>query len=209
MGIRVVYGDDRVGAEKAIKRELGDELEVFEGENLSKEGLFGIFLGGTLFVPAERKILVKSLGENREIFEEFGEKLDEFAKTSNEVIIWEEKLDKRTATYKKLKAAGVEMREYKRDEAIDARMVFGIYDLALRDGDKAICKIEEIEKTEDPYKFFGLLVAQALKKLEWRPKGIKEKRVLLELSKADMLMKTSSMEPWLIVKMVIRQISLL
>jgi len=39
-----------------------------------------------------------------------------------------------------------------------------------------------------------------LKKLERNPKGKKEKRALGELSRLDVLMKTTGNEPWLLIK---------
>ena len=79
------------------------------------------------------------------------------------------------------------------------RKVFSIYDAALVDGKQAVKLLEEIESEQDPYMFFGLLVSQAIKKFEWR-QGMKEKRVLQELSKVDMQMKTTAVEPWLLIK---------
>ena len=55
--------------------------------------------------------------------------------------------------------------------------------------------------------FFGLMVSQALKKLEWKPNGAKEKRALGKLSELDMLMKTTSIEPWVLVKGFLTQLS--
>ena len=61
-------------------------------------------------------------------------------------------------------------------------------------------ELEKIERTQDPYMFFGLMVSQALKKLEWRPQGTKEKRSLKELSIIDMQMKSTAVEPWMLIK---------
>ena len=61
-------------------------------------------------------------------------------------------------------------------------------------------ELEKIEQTQDPYMFFGLMVSQALRKLEWRPQGTKEKRVLRELATVDMQMKSTAVEPWMLIK---------
>lgn len=208
MGIRIFTGEDRGTISERIKRELGEDYEVYEGENLGSGDLSGIFLGETLFGGgAPRKILIKDLGENKEAFNEFSERIEEFLGTDAEVVIFETKVDKRLAATKKITRAGVEIVEFKKKESADFRAVFNIYDLALRDGTKAVKELEKIEAEQDPYMFFGLLVSQALKKLEWEPNGKKEKRALLELSKTDMLMKTTSVEPWVVVKSFLLRLS--
>lgn len=78
-------------------------------------------------------------------------------------------------------------------------MVFGVLDMALRDGRRAVAQVEQIELEQDPYMFFGLLVTQALKKFEQRG-GVREKRLLKELAKLDMEMKTTGLEPWMLIK---------
>ena len=209
MGIRIFTGTDRIKAQTEIKRVLGEGYEVFEGEELDNESLGNIFLGATLFNVGQRKVLIKDIGENKEVLGELVRRINEFVKTEAEVIIWEGKLDKRSVAFKTLKKLGIEIREYEQAAAIDMREVFKIYDFAMRDGQKAVEELERIEEKEDPYMFFGLMVSQALKRLEQRPNGRKEKRVLLELSKADVLMKTTSLEPWLIVKGLLRRFSTL
>ena len=109
--------------------------------------------------------------------------------------------------YKKLGQAGVEVKEFKRGEEIDMRAVFNIYNIALRDGKWALEEIEKIENKQDPYMFFGLMVAQALKQLEWRPNGAREKRIVKELGEVDMEMKTTAREPWIIVKSFLVRLS--
>ena len=200
VGIRVFTGDDRVKISEEVVKVLGGNYEVFEGENLANSDLPSIFLGATLFSEGARKVLVKDLSENKEVFEEFARRIDEFLKTDAEIVVWETKLDKRLTSVKTLVAAGVEIREFKLNASVDMRAVFNIYDLALRDGAKAVAELEKIEKTQDPYMFFGLMVSQALKKLEWRPNGAKERNVLRELAAVDMQMKSTAVEPWKLVK---------
>ena len=78
--------------------------------------------------------------------------------------------------------------------------------MAMRDGKKAVEMVEKIEKTQDPYMFLGLLTSQALKRFEWK-QGEKEKRVLKELSKLDIQMKSTTFEPWLLLKSFLLQVS--
>ncbi|MBR3233186.1 hypothetical protein IKF74_02835 [Candidatus Saccharibacteria bacterium] len=200
MGIRIFTGDDRVKISETVTKELGEGYEVFEGEGLTMSDLSGIFLGATLFSIEVRKILIKDLGENKEVFEELVRRIEEFLKTDAEVVIWETKLDKRLAATKALMKAGVEVREFKAVAKVDMRAVFNIYDMALRDGAGAVAELAKIENEQDPYMFFGLMVSQAIKKLEWRPDGAHEKRILKELAKVDMQMKSTAVEPWMLVK---------
>ena len=209
VGIKIFTGEDRVRAQVAIRKELGEDYEVFEGESLTVNDLPGIFLGVTLFSSGERKILVKDLGENREVLADLAGKIGEFAKTDAKVIIWETKLDKRLATTKALTKAGVEVREFKAEEPVDMKVVFDIYNMALRDGSRAVKELEKIESKQDPYMFFGLMVSQAVKKLEWKPSGAKEKKILKELAKVDMQMKSTAVEPWMLVKSFLLRVATL
>lgn len=193
--IKVFYGENRDGAERQIKSLLGEDYEVFEGENLILTDLPSIFLGTSLFGTEKRRILLKNLTENSEVWA----KIADYAETEHEVIIWEPKVDKRSVTYKNLKAAGVEMQEFANFARPDTRVVFGIFEMALRDGAKAVTEVEKIETTQDPYLFFGLMVTQALKKFQ-NVGGARERKILKELAKLDMQMKTSTMEAWLLVK---------
>ncbi len=200
VGIRVFTGDDRVKISDEVRRVLGEGYEVFEGENMVVGDLPSLFLGGSLFTVGGRRILIKDLGENKEVFDDFAEKIAEFLKTDAEVVIWETKLDKRLVATKALVKAGVEVKEFKLSAPVDMRAVFNIYDMALRDGARAVVELEKIESTQDPYMFFGLMVSQALKKLEWRPNGVREKKILRELAEVDMQMKSTAVEPWMLVK---------
>ena len=134
--IRIFTGDDRKQAFLEIKRVLGLNYEVFEGERVEPALLPSIFLGTSL-LSEKRAILVKDLGENRESFQAFIEGIEGFLKTDAEVILWETKLDKRTTAFRELKKQGIEIREFKEVATVDVRRVFGIYDLAMRDGKKA------------------------------------------------------------------------
>lgn len=194
--LRIFYGENRLEAEKKIKALLGESYEVFEGENLELTDLPSIFQGTSLFGVEKRKILLKEVGANSAIWE----KVVDYVDTEHEVVVWETKLDKRSAGYKRLKDAGVEMVEFPALKKPEMNLVFGILDTALRDGPKAVEAVEKIETDQDPYMFFGLLVTQALKKYENSGARGKEKRLLKELAKLDMQMKTTGVEPWMLVK---------
>lgn len=193
--LRVFVGEDRVSAETALKRLIGGNYEVFEGETLVVGDLPSIFQGTSLFETGKRRILLKNVSENGAVWE----KIAEYAGTEHEVVVWELKADKRSVGYKNLKTAGVEIQEFALKAKPEAKMVFGVLDMALRDGKRAVARVEQIELEQDPYMFFGLLVTQALKKFEQRG-GVREKRLLKELAKLDMEMKTTGLEPWMLIK---------
>ncbi len=207
MGIRIYTGDDRVKIGEQVVKDFGEGYEVFEGESLSHESLPSLFLGGSLFAVGKRKILIKDFSENMDAWNFFVENIKTFLTSDAEVIIWEAKLDKRLASTKVILKAGVEVREFKLPDLIDTRAVFNIYDIALSDGEKAVRELEKIDKTQDPYMFFGLMVSQALKKIEWRPRGAKEKRTLKELGVVDMQMKSTAIEPWMLIKSFLLRLS--
>ncbi len=200
--LRVFAGEDRLGAERAIRRILGEDYEVFEGEKLSENDLPSIFQGMTLFgggAGEVRRILLKDLSENAAVWA----KMLDYANTDHEVIIWETKIDKRSAGYKRLKELGVRVEEFALAKKPEANLVFGILDTAMRDGPAAVKMVEKIELEQEPFMFFGLMVTQAIKKFEQRA-GEKEKRVLRMLAELDMQMKgegaSSEVEPWGLVK---------
>lgn len=200
--LSVFWGENRLDAEKAVKRTLGTDYEVFEGENLTVADLPSIFRGTSLFGTDKRQILLKELGENKEVWE----KIPDYLGTEHDVVIWESKLDKRSAVYKAMNAIGVKMQEFPAKKNPDANAVFNILDMALRNGLLAVKMVEKIELGQDPYMFFGLLVTQATKKLEYRA-GNREKRLLKELAELDVQMKTTSVEPWLLVKSFLLRVS--
>lgn len=200
--LKVYYGGNRLEAEKAIKRALGEGYEVYEGESLRVEDLPSIFQGTSLFEAGERRILLKDLGENPVVWE----KIVDYAETEHNVIVWEMKLDKRSAGYKRLKEAGVELVEYPERKKPEMNLVFNILDTALVDGEKAVAMVEKIELEQDPYMFFGLMVTQALKKFEMTGGGRKERRLVKELAKTDLLMKGSGMEAWVLIKSLLLRV---
>ena len=201
--IRVFYGDDRVTARRQIDRQLGADYEVIEGESLTVGDMPSVFLGTSLFAE-ERAILVKDLSENKECWAI----LPQFvAECPHNVVLWETKLDKRSATYKALsKDKAVEFKEFKLAEDPDKGLVFDIFDMALRgDGKGAVAACEKIELTNDAFMFMGLMTTQAIKKLQYNnPKAVSAIKILAQ---ADMDMKTSGLEPWEAVKIALLKIA--
>ena len=198
--IRVFYGDDRVAARKQIDRQLGDDYEIIEGESLMVGDMPSVLLGTSLFAT-ERKILVKDLSENKECWAMLPQFIDG---CPHNIVIWETKLDKRSATYKEL-AKAVEFKEFKLAEDPDKKLVFDILDMAFRsDGKGAVKACEKIELTNDAFMLVGLMTTQAIKKLQYNnPKAVKAMKIL---AKADMDMKTSNLEPWEAVKIALLKI---
>lgn len=198
--LKIFYGDDRVRAQSKIKKILGNDYEVIEGAELSEMDLPSIFFGTSLLAE-ERKILIKDLSAVSENWE----KLIEYIDTPHTIIIWEEKLDKRTATYKKIvKLAEIE--EFKKPEQVDRGLAFDIYDVALRDGKKAIIMLDRAELTDDPYQIVGAWAWKAVDNFK-RYGGAKEKRALKELSRLDINMKTTSLSPWTLLRAFLLQVS--
>ncbi len=197
--IKVFYGSDRKKIDAEVKKILGTDYEVFDGENLKKEDIVNVFLGTSLFAE-KRKILLKDLTPARgEQGEDLYEEIAKYVDTPHTIVIWETNVSQKK-TYKDfLKSKNVEAKKFDLADKVDMRAVFNIYDTALVDGERAVKMLTELQDKQDPYMFFGLLVSQAIKKYEWR-QGAKEKRVLKELSKVDMQMKTTAVEPWYLVK---------
>ena len=198
--IRIFTGDDRVGAGKEIKRLLGEGYEVIDCADLTVNNLPQIFQGTTLFNTGTRHILLRDFTANSSIYPE----LPKYLNTPHEIILLETKLDKRTATYKDIKNQ-VEIKEFKLPPSTDFRIVFDIYRVAKRDGKKAVEMLKKIEKDEDPIRFTGLLVSQALKDFNQK-QGTKEKTTLKLLGKLDIDLKSSKIDPWLLVESFLLQL---
>ena len=78
--------------------------------------------------------------------------------------------------------------------------------MAKRDGAKAVEMTKKIMDDTDPYMFFGAIASLAITDFSYK-QGTKEKRVLTELSKLDNLMKSSSIQPWLLLQSFLLQLS--
>lgn len=191
--LKIFTGENRIAAKTEIDRLLGPNHETIDGINLEPSDLPSIFKGGTLFATT-RNILIRDLSENKPVFE----KLPDYIETPHNIIIQELKLDKRSTTYKAIKDK-IEIKEFIQPKNPNLRLVFDIYKIAKTDGKKALQILSSIKSEEDPIMFFGLLASQAIKDYELH-QGTKEKRVLKELAKVDLQMKSSPIEPWLLVE---------
>lgn len=209
--IKIFYGDDRVKISEEVRRIFGAEYEVIEGEKAEFSEVLDACLGMSLFggsanggfeggFSGGRKILIKDLSKNTAVWEKFCEKVGDFL-DKNAVIVWEEKFDKRLKVNKDLIATGVEVREFKMIDAgaADAKLVFEILDMAMVNGKRAVEILEKIEKNQDPFMLVGLFTTQAIKKYGVR-QGVRERELLKKLAKLDMDMKSSGIEPMMLVK---------
>lgn len=200
--IKVFYGEDRVKARKMIDRLLGGDYEVIEAENLTTSDMASVFLGTSLFGD-RRKILLKDLSLNKECWEMTPNFV---ADCPHDIILWETKLDKRSATYKALsKDKNIEFKEFALAEDPNTKLVFDILDAAMRGDNGTIKMCEKIEQTNDPYMFMGLMVSQAIKKLQFN--NAKAAKALKVLAQTDIDMKSTGIEPWKLIKMALLKIS--
>ena len=200
--IRIFYGDNRVMAQKVIKQQLGD-YEIIEADKIQRDDMPSVFLGTSLFGET-RSILIKDLSENKECWE----LLPNFIEgCPHHIVIWETKLDKRSAVYKSLsKNKFVELKEFKMAEDPNKKLVFDIFDTAFRgDGKKAVQMVEKIEVTNDPFSFMGLMTTMAIKKLLYN--NSRAAGAIKILAQADLDMKSTSIEPWTIVKTALLKIA--
>jgi hypothetical protein len=199
--IKIFYGNDRQKAQLAVVKVLGKEYEVIEAENITRGDMDSIFRGTSLFGET-RKILLKSLNENKECWEMLPEYLD----TTHEMVIWLSALDKRSVVYKAIaKQKNVEIKEFAQDMKVERFFAFKIADEAFAGhGAKAVKMCEQIETTDDAYMTMGAIISQAAKRLETKnPKAV---RAIKILAKADMDMKSASVDAWNIVKISLLKI---
>ena len=200
--IKLFYGEDRIKAKQAIEKFLGHDYEVIDCAELTPNDLPTIFLGNSLFV-SERSILLRDFTANKSIYEH----LPEYLNTPHKIVLFETKLDKRSSTYKAIKDK-LDIKEFPLVKNQNFNLVFDIYRTAKRDGQKSLQMLAKIKQDEDPVMFFGLLVSQALKDFSaTNGKGIKERKILKELAKTDLQMKTAKTEPWLLVESFLLRLS--
>lgn len=196
--IKIFTGDDRIRAKTEIEKYLGKNYEVIDGVDITPSDLPSIFLGSSLFVET-RNILIRDFFLNKTL----PEHLLGYLSTPHNIIIFELKLDKRSAVYKAIKDK-IEIKEFSAPKS--PTVIFDIYKTAKMNGKKAASMVEDIKHSEDPMMFFGLLVSQAIKDYNLR-QGNKEKRVLKELSQLDLNLKSTSLEPWLLIQSFLLRLS--
>lgn len=88
----------------AIVADFSGTPERIEGSTLTLARLPDLFMGGTLFA-SERLVIITGLSEQAALWAVLPEWLEKVSDETHVVLI-EEKIDKRTSTYKALKAAG-------------------------------------------------------------------------------------------------------
>lgn len=198
--IKVFYGDDRVRAKQAISKFLGEDYEIIDATDLTPSDLPSIFLGQTLFVDT-RKIMIRDFFANTAV----SEQLANYLQTPHDIAIFDLKIDKRKDAYKAVKDQ-IEFQEFTLPKNPNLRLVFDIYKTAKHDGLKSIKLLEKIKSEEDPMMFLGLLASQALKDFDAR-QGIKEKKIMKALAKTDLQMKSTSIDPWLLIESFLLEVS--
>lgn len=205
--IEVFYGDDRVGVERAIRQQFGDDFETIEAENLSVFDLDSVFYGGSLFTAGmERKIVIKNLSENKECFARISRYFD----TSHAVILWESTLDKRSVTVKTLVAdKRVGIKEFKlaplEASQKDRFYNFKIFEMAYRGEVRQALKMcEEVERTVAPQLVLGAWTTSACKELERsgteHKRGARAGRALKVLAETDLKIKSADLDGWALLK---------
>lgn len=102
--ITVLTGDNSFELARAldvIRAEFVGIPEQYEGEDLELAQLPDLLLGGTLF-SNERLVIIKSLSDNKKLWDVLPEWLEK-SDGDTHVVLVEPKPDKRTKTYKELK----------------------------------------------------------------------------------------------------------
>lgn len=110
--ITVLVGENSFEVSEELRRQtdgFSGESERYDGETLDHSKIADLFGGQTLF-SEERQIIIRDLSKNSTLWSQMDTLVDRIADTTH-VILVEEKLDKRTATYKMFKSAGV-LREF-------------------------------------------------------------------------------------------------
>ncbi len=203
--IKVIYGDDRIRAKQEIAKTLGENYEVIDCADLTEQDVPSIFLGTTLFDEGPRHILLRDFTANKALADHLTEHLADYANTPHQIILFETKLDKRSVFYKTLKDK-LDFKEFATPTTNKFSELQDIYRTARRDGKKAIALLQKIEHEEDPIMFFGFLVSQAMKDFSSTP-GAREKQTLKTLAAIDLQMKSSTVEPWLLVESALLALS--
>lgn len=110
--ITVLTGDNSFEIERALSARMAafdGAAEKLDGSTLELKQLPDLLMGGTLFASS-RLVVIRGLAENKSLWTDFS---DWLGRVSDDVrlVLVEAKLDKRTKTYKELKAAA-DVQEY-------------------------------------------------------------------------------------------------
>ncbi len=193
--IHLFYGENRMKSEEDARKILGDNYEVIDAENLEITDLPTIFMGASLFDTDARRTLIKSLADNKALFEEIEKYLD----TPHEIVILENKIPGTWTSLKNLKKIDkIDLKENKIeiDDSIKW-LSFNIFSDAMKNPKKALETLRKNEETEDPYAMVGAWTTCAIKNLKTSPNA-RNKKIIKDLAKIDMLIKTTSYSnnPW-------------
>ena len=149
----VFTGDDRERILKEIRKILGEDYEVFDGEKLGLQDLVNICQGMSLF-SEKRKILIRDLTPARkdegEVGIDFYAELIKYVNTPHTIVIFETTKSRKKSFSEFKKAHGVKFFEYKVFQD-DFKRLSGILDLAFKDGKKAVLELRKMEDKTDPY----------------------------------------------------------
>ncbi|MFC2385772.1 MAG: hypothetical protein ACFNPW_02980 [Candidatus Nanosyncoccus sp.] len=208
--IYLIDGDDRKKAEQTARDFLGNNIEVIDADVLEKNDLVSIFQGTTLFEET-RHILIKDLSLKKDLFLE----LPKFIKTEHQVVILEQKIDKRNAIYKELLDAAksnpekVKIENFKLPEQVDIFLVFRAFDIALTDGKRAVKLIREAEEENSPYATVGAWTKKAVDLFAAKGGTEREKKIIKRLAEIDMLLKQTSFskDPWILLESFLIELS--
>ena len=208
--IYLIDGDDRKKAEQTARDFLGNNIEVIDADALEKNDLVSIFQGTTLFEET-RHILIKVLSLKKDLFLE----LPKFIETEYQVVILEQKIDKRNAIYKELLDAArsnpekVKIENFKLPEQVDTFLVFRAFDVALTDGKRAVKLIREAEEENSPYATIGAWTKKAVDLFVTKGGTEREKKIIKRLAEIDMLLKQTSFskDPWILLESFLIELS--
>ena len=208
--IYLIDGDDRKKAEQAAHDFLGNTIEVIDADTLEKNDLVSIFQGTTLFEET-RHILIKDLSLKKDLFLE----LPKFIETEYQVVILEQKIDKRNAIYKELLDAAksnpekVKVENFKLPEQVDTFLVFRAFDIALTDGKRAVKLIREAEEENSPYATIGAWTKKAVDLFAAKGGTERDNKIIKRLAEIDMLLKQTSFskDPWILLESFLIELS--
>ncbi len=207
MPIKILHGTDREAMMRTAKRILGDDYEVVEAENIDLSDLDSIFRGVSLFDDGSgRKILIKDLSLKSECFE----KLPDYADTSFNVVVVNDKLNKTFAYVKNVFACkDIEVEEFitteekTRDKFENCKPFQDAY--AGRGAD-AIRKLRKIESRSAAPLIIGTMAGQCIKLIDGKNK--KPVQALKIIAEADMMTKSSGItDIWMPVEWALLEIS--
>jgi DNA polymerase-3 subunit delta len=110
--ITVFTGDNSFEIERALSARVAafdGAAEKLDGSTLELKQLPDLLMGGTLFASS-RLVVIRGLAENKSLWTDFSDWIGRVSEDVQLVLV-EAKLDKRTKTYKELKAAA-DVQEY-------------------------------------------------------------------------------------------------